>query len=98
MTGQMKNIKITYVETVSDTNANNPGSQSPKRKRLSRLLSPQLASPNRHFIETGDSDPHYDDEESCASDGPSTRQQSQQKSVQLPKNARTFGTTLNRKV
>ena len=52
------------------------------------------------LIEAGDSDPHYDDQESCASDGSSTRQQSQQKSVQLSKKNRTFqpGTTLNCKV
>ena len=69
----------------------NTDAHSPKRRRLTRL-----ESPNRHFIEAGDSDPLAHDDESFASDQPSSTQQSKAKSVQLPK--RAFGTRLNRKV
>ena len=47
-------------------------------------------------MDTGDSDPRAHDKESCASDRSSTRQQSKEKSVQIPK--REFGTRLNSNV
>ena len=66
MTEQMKTITITCLETVSDTdaNTNNPDAQSQYRQRLSRLSSPNLNSPNHHFIQ-GKSCPDYDAEQSC---------------------------------
>ena len=67
----------------------NTDAHSPKRRRLTRL-----ESPNRHFIEAGDSDPLAHDDESFASDQPSSTQQPKEKSVQLPKIV--FGTRLNK--
>ena len=69
----------------------NTDEHSPKRRHFT-----SLGSPNRHFIETGDSDPHAHDDESFASDHPSSTQQSKEKSVHLPK--RAFGTRLKHKV
>ena len=56
-----------------------PKTQTDNRRKVTLVIaleSPQLSSPNRHFIYAGHSDPHHDDEESCASYGPSTRHQS----------------------
>ena len=80
-----------YMQFAENEGTKNTGAPSPKRRRLTRL-----ESPNRHFIEAGDSDPLAHDDESFASDQPSSTQQSKAKSVQLPK--RAFGTRLNRKV
>ena len=83
-------------EVVFDQFAENEGTKntdahSPYRRRLTRL-----ESPNLHFIEVGDSDPLGHDDESLASNQPSSTQQSKGKPVQLPKKA--FGTGLNSKV
>ena len=83
-------------EVVLDQFAENEGTKntdehSPKRRHFT-----SLGSPNRHFIETGDSDPHAHDDESFASDHPSSTQQSKEKSVHLPK--RAFGTRLKHTV